>query len=131
MIPTFTEGDRILIDKGKTPKRYELVTLDPLKKPKESYIKRVIGIPNDTIKIDKNTLYLETEDNKIVTVTLDASVANELKGLEKIPKNNYFVMGDNRNHSNDSRSFGLVSIKQIEGVAFFRYYPLNRIGLIQ
>ncbi|MEI5992313.1 signal peptidase I [Enterococcus termitis] len=131
MIPTFTEGDRILINKGKIPKRYELVTLDPLKKPKESYIKRVIGIPNDAIKIDRNTLYLEIEENKTMTVTLEGPVIKELKGLEKIPKNSYFVMGDNRNHSNDSRSFGLVSIDQIEGVAFFRYYPVNRIGAME
>lgn len=63
-----------------------------------------------------------------VKITVNKAVAQQMKGMKQIPKDKYFVLGDNRNHSNDSRSFGFVSAKQIEGVAMYRYYPLDRLG---
>ncbi|MBO0473355.1 signal peptidase I [Enterococcus sp. DIV0840] len=142
MFPTLENGDRIFVNKGEVPKRYSIITLDPLKKKKESYVKRVIGLPGDSIWLEGTNLFLNQErssfdskNNKstqlpdgTIKITVNKAVAQEMKGMKQIPKDNYFVLGDNRNHSNDSRSFGFVSTKQIEGVAMYRYYPLDRLG---
>jgi len=144
MLPTLENGDRIFVNKDERPKRYSIVTLDPLKKKKESYVKRVIGLPGDYVWLEGTSLFLNQEnpifsaeerDSKskslpdgTIKITVNKVVAKTMAGLQQIPKDNYFVLGDNRNHSNDSRSFGLVSAKQIEGVAFYRYYPFTRIG---
>ncbi|WP_348921203.1 signal peptidase I [Enterococcus rotai] len=143
MFPTLENGDRIFVNKGETPKRYSIVTLDPLKKKKESYVKRVVGLPGDSIWLEGTSLFLNQEQptfsvegsskstqlpDGTIKITVNKAVAQKMEGLERIPADNYFVLGDNRNHSNDSRSFGLVSAKQIEGVAMYRYYPVTRLG---
>ncbi|WP_086445263.1 signal peptidase I [Candidatus Enterococcus lemimoniae] len=143
MFPTLENGDRIFVNKGEIPKRYSIVTLDPLKKKKESYVKRVVGLPGDYIWLEGTSLFLNQEQptfsvegssksshlpDGTIKITVNRAVAHKMGGLKQIPADNYFVLGDNRNHSNDSRSFGLVSAKQIEGVAMYRYYPLTRLG---
>ncbi|MEI5990604.1 signal peptidase I [Enterococcus crotali] len=144
MFPTLENGDRIFVNKGEMPKRYSIVTLDPLKKKKESYVKRVIGLPGDCIWIEGTSLFLNQEKSTIsieersskasqlpdgtIKITVNKEVAQRMKEMKQIPKDSYFVLGDNRNHSNDSRAFGLVSAKQIEGVASYRYYPFTRLG---
>lgn len=144
MFPTLENGDRIFVNKGELPKRYSIVTLDPLKKKKESYVKRVIGLPGDYIWIEGTSLFLNQEKSTIsieersskasqlpdgtIKITVNKEVAQQMKEMKQIPKDSYFVLGDNRNHSNDSRAFGLVSAKQIEGVASYRYYPFTRLG---
>lgn len=146
MRPTLENRDRIFVNKGEVPKRYSIVTLDPLKKKKESYVKRVIGLPGDHICLEGTSLFLNQEQpifsdkeyssktsqlpDGTIKITVNKTVAKKMAELKQIPKDNYFVLGDNRNHSNDSRSFGLVSAKQIEGVAMYRYYPFNRLGRV-
>ncbi|WP_207695291.1 signal peptidase I [Enterococcus sp. DIV0212c] len=144
MFPTLENGDRIFVNKGEVPKRYAIITLDPLKKKKESYVKRVIGLPGDSIWLEGTSLFLNQDTSSFlfelknsqstqlpdgtIKIMVNEAVAKEIKGMKQIPKDNYFVLGDNRNHSNDSRSFGFVTAKQIEGVAMYRYYPLDRLG---
>ncbi|WP_336577016.1 signal peptidase I [Candidatus Enterococcus mansonii] len=149
MMPTLENKDYLFIIKGKKPSRYSLVTFAPKKHSADSYVKRILGLPGDRIWLDKNTVYLNhqmaqsnpTPENELqlsgsdlpdgtLKVRVTWEVASKLQGLEKIPEGQYFVLGDNRNHSNDSRHLGLIDQKQIEGVVSFRYYPLNRIGLI-
>lgn len=142
MKPTLVNKDRILVKKHKIPKRYDLVTFDPEIPNEPSYVKRVIGLPGDQIWIgnDQN-LYLRPEeagkwdskDNEVVEVnqlpdstlkvTVHEEVARKLDGLKIIPANCYFVLGDNRKASKDSRTFGFIEKSQIEGVVLFRYYP--------
>ncbi|OJG54879.1 signal peptidase I [Enterococcus moraviensis] len=149
MDPNLANSDRVLVFKDSQPKRYNIITFRPKGKPNESYVKRVIGIPGDAIWMDNNTLYInhqlvsETErpltnsnllgrklPDGTIKVWLNQKLIKEFAGKQMIPENKYFVLGDNRNHSSDSRVFGLVDTSQIEGVVKWRYYPFNKIGTI-
>lgn len=150
MAPTFENNDRIFVTKGKSPTRYDIVTFSPKDKPKESYVKRVVGQPGDTIWFEENKLFINHQmkaqskvpvsdtDKRAIdlpdgTVKIDVSVVvmNQLKDLNKIPEDAYFLLGDNRNHSTDSRMMGLIEKEQIEGVVSFRYYPFNKVGFVR
>lgn len=143
MEPTFQNGDRILIVKTKEITRYSIVAFDPKYTEDDSYVKRVIGLPGDKIQVRGLSLYLlpkeneqdEVEDSEelsdgTIKVTLSQQAANELLHLDRIPADQYFVQGDNRLHSSDSREFGLIESNQIEGIVVYRYYPLNTMGLV-
>ncbi|MFC3635537.1 signal peptidase I [Enterococcus rivorum] len=150
MLPTLQNKDRLFVVKNKEPKRYALVTFQPREKQGESYVKRVIGIPGDRIWMDQNTVYLNhqmaatnpTPPNEknlsgvelpdgTLKVRVTWEVAAKLKGMSTIPSNSFFVLGDNRKNSTDSRELGLIDQDKIEGVVTFRYYPLARLGLIE
>lgn len=94
-------------------------------------IKRVIGLPGDTIEIRDNVLYLNGEEQNEPYARLDPDAGIVLNGeLEKItvPEGKIFVMGDNRGGSLDSRSFGFVDETWVEGEAVFRLTPFSQIG---
>ena len=94
-------------------------------------IKRVIGLPGEKVEYKNNNLYID--DNKIKDVFLLTETDDfNLKNLdvEVIPDDYYFVLGDNRINSSDSRTIGLISIKDIEGTVSFRAFPFKRIGNI-
>lgn len=148
MEPTLANGDRIFVIKNVEPERYDLVTFRPLDKPKESYVKRIIGLPGDVIWTKENNLYLNHQLKKIpsqevlkdlsetelpdgtIKLSISASVRSELEGYITIPKNHYFVLGDNRNHSTDSRVLGLVRQEQLQGTVLFRYFPFSKMGFV-
>lgn len=97
-------------------------------------IKRVIGVPGDTISIVDNTLYINGqayEEGYLDkdTVTDDFSLSDI--GYEKIPKDKYFVMGDNRENSLDGREIGLIDKKDIIGEITLRLWPINRFKLFR
>lgn len=150
MLPTLHNKDRLFIVKNAEPKRYSIITFQPKNKKNESYVKRVLGLPGDRIWLDQNTVYLNyqmAENNPTppndenlsgkelpdgtLKVRVTWEVAAQLEGLSTIPKDQFFVLGDNRRHSADSRELGLVDKNAIEGVVTFRYYPLDRLGLIE
>lgn len=141
MDPTLKDGDRIIIQKTQELQRYNLITFEPKDQPGKSFVKRVIGLPGDAIQVGENTLYLNGDGSflsasgELPDGTLKVSIASEvqyaLNGLTKIPEDHYFVLGDNRAKSNDSRSFGLISKDQIEGIVVFRYFPFASIGSIR
>ena len=106
------------------------------------YIKRVIGLPGDDIRYEKDQLYINGEkiaesfltnnrshDHQVSPYTTDFKL-DELIGEKKLPKDEYFVLGDNRRISKDSRSFGTVQSKDILGKAQAVYYPLTHIKII-
>ncbi|MBP1046521.1 signal peptidase I [Enterococcus sp. BWM-S5] len=144
MAPTFQSGDRIIIAKNRRIQRYTIVTFEPAGIPGESYVKRVIGLPGDQISVEGTALFLLPKESSseakeqfseglpdgTIKVTLSEEVAQTLALHDEIPDNQYFVLGDNRLHSDDSRVFGLVDEKQIEGVVMYRYYPFSKIGFL-
>ena len=92
-------------------------------------IKRVIAVPGDKVDIDKGYLYINdslVEEAYIKGMTFK----DELSMPVTVPEGKVFVMGDNRESSVDSRRFGLVDYKSIEGKVVFRMWPLKKIGLI-
>ncbi|WP_227763512.1 signal peptidase I [Zhaonella formicivorans] len=90
-------------------------------------IKRVVGLPGETISINNGLVYI---DGMLLNEPYIYEKANHDFGPYVVPKNSVFVMGDNRNNSYDSRSWGALPINNLIGKAEFRYYPLNEIGIL-
>ena len=99
---------------------------------KESYIKRVIGLPRDHIEIKDGKVYIN--DAELDEPYLQSDVTTNV-GLNQyhdlvVPENCVFVMGDNRDHSKDSRAFGCIPLDKIEGKVWIRFWPLNLFGTV-
>lgn len=130
MHPTLKNNDIVLLKKyDKNIERFDIIVF----KYKDSkLIKRVIGLPGEHIKYVNGILYINNE--KIDDVKLDAQTYNfylEELGYEIIPDGYYYVLGDNREVSQDSRTIGLISKKDIKGVGVFRIFPFNKIGVVK
>lgn len=128
MEPTLYDGERLLVDKityrFSEPRRGDIVVLDT-NKPGPPYIKRIIGISGDHIEIRGGEVYL---NGKMLNEPYIKEKTWLASGSFDVPHGKYFVMGDNRNHSEDSRlGVGYLDKKQIRGRALFRYFPFNRL----
>ena len=113
--------------------RFDIVVLTKPNEPDKSIIKRVIGLPGETIEIKKGDVYIDNKklNQPFLEREKDFTYrADSMKPLV-IPGNHYFVMGDNRAVSCDSRYFGPVPREYIYGKTLFRYWPLSRIGNIE
>ncbi len=130
MYPTLKDKDVVILKKfDKNIERFDIIVFNY---NGEKLIKRVIGLPGETIKYVNGILYINNE--KIDDVKLDSKTDNfylESLGYDVIPDNYYFVMGDNREYSQDSRKIGLISKDDISGVGVFRIFPLNKIGIVK
>jgi len=136
MMPALTDQERIFINKFVyrfhfgSINRGDMVVFWYPYDPSKSYIKRVIGIPGDQVEIDRGTLILNGKpmvENYVPPeyrdhVSYPATV---------VPPDEYFVMGDHRSSSNDSRSWGTVPRRDIYGKAVFVYWPLDKLGLLR
>ncbi len=114
-----------LVYKFRTVKRNEIVSINQKDK---IMVKRVIGLPGEHIEYKDNKLYVNGSlvlENNISVETKDFKL--EDIGYETIPKDMYFVLGDNRNNSSDSREFGLVKKDEIIGKIVMRLYPFSKI----
>lgn len=130
MNDTLESGDLMILDKFSYRlsdiKRFDIVVVQV---GNQKLIKRVIGLPGEYIEYKNDTLYVDGKkinDNSTNEVTNDFSI-EELE-LDKIPENCYFVLGDNRGDSLDSRIFGVVEKDAILGKAEFILFPFNRFG---
>ncbi|WP_086314551.1 signal peptidase I [Enterococcus sp. 7F3_DIV0205] len=145
MQPTLTNGDRILVLKGKKMTSHDLITFNPKDDPRKIYVKRVIGVPGNEIRIDEKRLTIVTTSNQdekkkplfdgdlasgITEVSVTKEVSRLLEHMTTIPEDKYFVLGDNRNDSRDSRQLGLIDRSQIEGIVVYRYYPISKMGFL-
>ena len=136
MLPTLETGDRLVIEKISyrftSPKFGDIVVFQPPPELQrrgysqdQAFIKRIIGTPGDTLKIDDGKVYLNgniLQEDYIKEPPLQAFQ------LVRVPQNQYFMMGDNRNDSNDSRYWGFLPKKNMIGKAIFRFWPPGRIG---
>lgn len=123
MEPTLKSGEVVLVSKQVTPKRYSLISFS-VDNPKESFVKRVIGVPGDALFINGTRLVFDLDGTGkfLTTYSLDISEtqARKWKDLSEIPANCYFVLGDHLDVSKDSRVFGWVKASDIEGTVVLK-----------
>lgn len=132
MEPNFHDGDYLLVDElsyyFREPSRGEVVVFRYPNNPKYYYIKRIIGLPGETIQIDKDKIKVTPVDG--ATRVLKESYLTPLKNLGefniRLGNDEYFVMGDNRSFSFDSRSWGPLKRNLIIGVVRARLWPINQ-----
>jgi len=126
MYPTLKNNELLILKKyDSSYKRYDIVVLDY---KNEKLIKRVIGLPGETVEYKDGVLYIdgkETEDD-FSSTTSDFKSSELVTGA--IPKGYYLVMGDNRKNSIDSRTIGLISEDDINGVTNFSLWPFGTFG---
>ena len=129
MEPNYYEGQIFILNKLKyeifNPKRFEVIVINS--KKSKFMIKRVIGLPGEHIEYKDDTLYVNGEvivENFSKNGNTDDFEIVENLNEQRIPKNHYFVVGDNRINSEDSRIFGFVSKDEIVGKVGFRIWPL-------
>ena len=100
---------------------------------KESYIKRVIGLPGDHVQIKDGKVYINNEelDEPYLQDNVTTNMGNGIFSDLVVPENCVFAMGDNRDHSTDCRSFGCIPLEKIEGTVWIRFCPLNLFGKVE
>lgn len=136
MDPTLTTGDYLLIDevsyKFREPERGDVVVFRAPPEPDKFFVKRIIGLPGDTVSIDGSTVTISNSENpkgfKLSEPFITHSALNQI--VVKVPPNEYFVMGDNRNGSFDSRSWGTLPKANLRGRALLRLLPLKQIDYL-
>ena len=102
-----------------------------LETTKTSYIKRVIGVAGDHIKIENGKVYRNGEELDEPYLQQDVVTKGKTYSDIVVPENCVFAMGDNREHSTDCRDFGCIPISKVESKVAFRFWPLNKIGKIK
>ncbi|MEC4813725.1 MAG: signal peptidase I [Scytonema sp. PMC 1069.18] len=138
MLPTLLRGDRLVVEKVsyllRSPDFGDIIVFQPPEElqrrgyPKDqAFIKRIIGTPGEIVSIASGKVYL---DGKPIQEDYIAEPPNLPMEGQKVPADDFFVMGDNRNDSNDSRYWGFLPRRNIIGRAVFRFWPLDRIGFI-
>ncbi|MDD5415824.1 MAG: signal peptidase I [Candidatus Daviesbacteria bacterium] len=138
MVPTFHNGDYLITEKisyrFRNPKHGEVVVLKNPRDESQDFIKRIIAVPGDSLQISKNSVFVNGQIIKENYLPPDtqtrAGAFMQESNIIKAGSNQYFVFGDNREHSSDSRDWGPVTKEDIVGKAFFRYYPISDIGLL-
>lgn len=133
MMPALTDQERIFINKftyrfgiGNIERGDMVVFLYPLD-PSKSYIKRVVGLPGDTVEIDDGTVVVNGKDLEEPYVPGDYRDRVSRRRVV-VPLGNYYVLGDHRSSSNDSRAWGFVDRRYIYGKAVFVYWPMDKMG---
>lgn len=138
MEPTFHENDRLVVSRVHyllgQPDRGDIIVFNSLV-PSEAergimLIKRVIGLPGETVEIRDQQVRINGEPLNEPYIKEACRVQRCSDDSWTLEPDQYFVMGDNRNNSRDSRRFNAVPIQKIVGRVVFRYFPLNSIGLI-
>lgn len=149
MVGTLQNQDLLLASKisydfGANPSRGDIAVLIPPSDPSRDFIKRIIGLPGDTIEINASAVmikpggkgnwqvlhepYLPQPWSTLNNCCDSGGKASGSAQAYTVPQDHYFVMGDNRNFSSDSRSFGPVPRKNILAKAFLRIWPVNHFG---
>lgn len=135
MDPTFATGQYLIVDelsyRLSAPMRGQVIIFRYPKDPTQYFIKRIIGLPGETVSIKNGGVYVTETSGKTITLgeLYVVNVGNGADMTTTLPKGQYFVMGDNRPESSDSRIWGTLPRENIIGRAFVRLLPLQTIGL--
>jgi len=139
MDPTFADKELLITNKVtlklQLPKRGDVVIFKSPMNKEIDYIKRVIGLPGETVKLENNKFYINgqlLDESAYLNPNVVTSGGAFLKeGAEvTVPEGTYFVCGDNRPHSSDSREFGPIALEDFIGKALFRYWPPDKFWVI-
>lgn len=136
MFPTFHNGDYLIVDelsyRLNDPKRYDVIIFKYPKDTSKFFVKRVIGLPNETVEIHKNEIIIKNETNKEGFVLDQSFIENNTQEniSFQLAEDEYFVMGDNRIASSDSRYWGAVKRELVVGRAFIRLLPINKASIL-
>ena len=132
MLPNIEPGDRVMVSKARyffsDPQRGDIVVFDPPISSEHPFIKRVIGLPNETVEVKDGKVFING-------IPLEEDYIKEpphyKMTAKKIPENEYFVLGDNRNSSNDSHNGWTAFREDIIGKAWFVYWPPNKWEVVK
>ncbi|WP_280738719.1 MULTISPECIES: signal peptidase I [unclassified Enterococcus] len=160
MHPTMVDGERVIALKISDIDRFDIVTFPAPDAKEKNYVKRVIGLPGDTVEYREDILYINGEaveepyldeskaaltDGEPLTTDFTFNLLSEgyavapnsglytnttFSGVTEVPEGKVFVLGDNRRNSKDSRMIGFIDEADIIGDVKFVFWPLNRFGLI-
>jgi signal peptidase I len=135
MEPTIHEGEMLMINRYifnfRPPKTGDIVVIIPPGDPKRKYIKRVIGGPRQTVRVENSKLYVDNMEMKEPYIRETMQTGDF---TEQVPDGCIFVMGDNRNNSTDSRNAGIVGfvpLKNVVGKAIFIFWPITDVKILQ
>lgn len=135
METTVMTGDRLFGNRlaylRSDPKRYDIIIFHYPDDESQLFVKRLIGLPGDTVELKNGVVYINGEHDP-VDEEFTSTNRHDNYGPVTVPEGCYFMMGDNRAHSNDSRFWKSTFVKrsQIVARAGLRYWPLNKIGFI-
>jgi len=131
MEPTLLPHDRVLVNKFiyrfREPQRGDVIVLHYPRDPSRNYIKRIVALPGDRVEIRNGHLYIN--NNSVQEVYINGQPSGDY-GPEAVPDGSYFVLGDNRNNSEDSRAFGFLKRSQVVGRAVLIYWPPQRMRVL-
>ncbi len=136
MYPTIEVHDQFLSNKTAywfhKPQRYDIVVFKPPAAAgfNGDFVKRIIGLPGEKIRVNGGVVYINDQPLKEPYITPDRAPVDTFNTYI-IPDDQVFVMGDNRNNSKDSRYWGPLPIKNIKGEAWWRYWPVSRMSLME
>ncbi|MGI9036063.1 MAG: signal peptidase I [Pyrinomonadaceae bacterium] len=140
MLPNLRDGERLIVDKLVYYKwqnsswghleRGDIVVFWYPNDPDKSYVKRIIGLPGETVEMRNGVVYINGAEMRENYLDAEHNQNKENFRPHKVSEHYYFVMGDNRDNSSDSRIWGLVPEKYIYGKVFFRYWEPSRFGFI-
>ena len=143
MVPNFLDGEYVLTDKVaykmRNPERGEVIVFHApeaancYKGTGCDFIKRILALPGETIEVKNNGIYINSTklDEPYIPDNYQTSPGEFIKNRRVVlGENEYFVMGDNRSYSSDSRVWGPITKEEIVGRAFYRYWPLKSIGKV-
>jgi len=141
MLPELHDGERLLVNKlvyyriqsvswGHI-ERGDIVVFWFPNDPDKSYVKRVIGLPGELVEVRSGKVFVDGRQLDETYLDVEHNQALPSWPARKVDEHHYFVMGDNRDNSSDSRYWGLVPEKYIYGKAFFRYWKPSSIGFLE
>jgi signal peptidase I len=135
MLPRLHDGERIFVNKliyYGLPKltRGDIIVFWYPNDPSKSYIKRIIGLPGETVEVREGRILINNVELQEPYLDPQLNLSHSSQAPVQVKEHYYFVMGDNRDHSSDSRFWGLVPEKYIYGKALLRYWPLGSAQFI-